>query len=135
MILLPSELQAARKARGLSQGDLARISGVHTMLISKLERGAGGANCSTMERLTVALQIVVSPPAFPVEAPEEPQDPEPFPCPNCGSERVETFFTSNLQQGIAAECLGCGHTGPERKNVALAVEAWNAVPRGAGVGQ
>ena len=63
MILLPSELQAARKARGLSQGDLARISGVHTMLISKLERGAGGANCSTMERLTVALQIQVLPPA------------------------------------------------------------------------
>ena len=83
-----------------------------------------------MEKLTAALQIQVSPPAFPVEAPEEPQDPEPFPCPKCGSERVVAFFTSDLQQGIAAECLGCGHTGPERKNVALAVEAWNAVPRG-----
>ena len=104
------------------------------MLISKLERGAGGANCSTMERLTVALQIQVSPPAFPVEVPEEP-DLGALPCPQCGAENAGVEPSSGLKDGSLVVCYECDQEGPITDTEALAVEAWNAAARGAGVGQ
>lgn len=62
MLLDPSEVRSARENRGWSQGQLARKSGVHTVMISRLETGKSGANADTLRKLTDALGIVVAVP-------------------------------------------------------------------------
>ena len=61
MNLDPAELKAARLARGISQAELARRSGVHVVLIGRIE-STMRANSSTMRALTEALGIVVDVP-------------------------------------------------------------------------
>jgi hypothetical protein len=61
MILHPSELEAARVARNLSQTDLALISGINNQVICRIEK-SGGGNCTTMAILTDALRISVAVP-------------------------------------------------------------------------
>jgi transcriptional regulator with XRE-family HTH domain len=58
MQLSPSELQAERNRRGLSQHDLALLSGVAAGAIGRIER-TGKANCATMQALSDALIGVV----------------------------------------------------------------------------
>ena len=62
MILDTSELKAARTSRGVSQTQLAAKSGVHVVVISRIECGRSGATVETMRALTEALGIVVGVP-------------------------------------------------------------------------
>ena len=62
MILHPSEVRAARKARGISQSTLAEKSGVHFVIISRIENGRSDATAGTLRALTEALGIVVGVP-------------------------------------------------------------------------
>lgn len=62
MILHPSEVRAARLARGISQAKLAALSGVHIVLISRLENRHSDGTSGTLRALTEALGIVVEVP-------------------------------------------------------------------------
>jgi transcriptional regulator with XRE-family HTH domain len=54
--LLPERFRALRDAKGLSQGDLARIANVGQSTITKLERGdAPNIGADLLERIAVAL--------------------------------------------------------------------------------
>lgn len=58
MTNLAPRLQAVRKRRGLSQRELARISGVSFSLISKLEQGVvEGTRLETVRKLAIALRV------------------------------------------------------------------------------
>ena len=119
----------SRTSRGLSQARLAALAGVTEMTVSNLERNRNDATCGTMEKLTVALQIQVSPPAFPPPEPEE-SDLGAFPCPQCGAENVGTEPSSGLEEGSLVVCYECDHEGPTEDTDALAVVAWNALALG-----
>ncbi len=63
-------VRAARKRAGLSQTQLAQMSGVHLNTVSLLERGAADVRMSTMQALCTALNLslhvqAVVPPATP----------------------------------------------------------------------
>lgn len=59
MIQLPATVRSRRTALGLTQSDLARMSGVSLPTIQNLERGAGNPSLSTMESLLAALGMDV----------------------------------------------------------------------------
>lgn len=65
MILHPSEVRAARLARGVSQTQLAAASGVHIVMISRIENGRTDSTSGTLRALTEALGIVVEVPDVP----------------------------------------------------------------------
>lgn len=49
-------IQVERKARGLSQSELALAAGIHPMTLSKIERGSqGDVGMETLQRLAAAL--------------------------------------------------------------------------------
>lgn len=48
---LGAQLRAARTARGLSQSDLAAITGIQQSEISRIERGLGNPTTETLSRL------------------------------------------------------------------------------------
>ena len=52
---LGAQLAAARKARGLTQIALSKLSGIQQAEISRIERGAGNPTATTLFRLAVAL--------------------------------------------------------------------------------
>jgi len=58
--VLARNLRAARRAKGLSQDDLARVSGVSQPDISDIERGDPGVNptLDRLEKLAAALDTV-----------------------------------------------------------------------------
>ena len=60
---LGAQLAAARKARGLTQPDLSKLSGIQQAEISRIERGAGNPTAATLLRLANALgqQIIFVP--------------------------------------------------------------------------
>ena len=58
MILDPSELKAARVARGVNPQQLAAKSGIHLTMVYRIEAGRS-AKAETMRALTEALGIVV----------------------------------------------------------------------------
>lgn len=57
LAVLGRTLQAARKARSLTVGDLSRTARVSAGLISQLERGLGNPSFLTMSRLAEALEV------------------------------------------------------------------------------
>lgn len=52
-------LVEARKARGMTQGQLSTASGVHRVTIARLENGKGSPNLHTLSLLAAALGIRV----------------------------------------------------------------------------
>ncbi|HEX2044895.1 MAG TPA: helix-turn-helix domain-containing protein [Gaiellaceae bacterium] len=56
---LGTALQAIRKARRLSQGDLARLAGVSASAISQAERGRRGLSLETLVELSAKLGITI----------------------------------------------------------------------------
>ena len=54
-------------------------------------------------------------------------------CPRCGGENVGIEDTDDANSMVV--CYECDHEGTITDTEALAVEAWNAAARGAGVGQ
>jgi transcriptional regulator with XRE-family HTH domain len=60
---LGAQLAAARKARGLTQPALSKLSGIQQAEISRIERGAGNPTAATLLRLANALgqQITLVP--------------------------------------------------------------------------
>jgi transcriptional regulator with XRE-family HTH domain len=60
MVLTPSELKDARLSRNVSQSQLAAKSGVHIVMISRIENGRTDARISTMQALTDALGVAMS---------------------------------------------------------------------------
>ena len=50
-------VRAARKRAGLSQTQLAHLSGVHLNTVSLLERGSADVRMSTMQALCTALNL------------------------------------------------------------------------------
>lgn len=54
-IVLGLQFRDARVARGLTQRELADLSGVRQADISRIERGAGNPTESTLQRLAAAL--------------------------------------------------------------------------------
>ena len=62
MILHPSEIRAARLARGVSQRKLSALSGVHIVLISRLENKKSDGTSGTLRALTEALGISIEVP-------------------------------------------------------------------------
>ena len=52
---LGAQLADARKARGLSQPQLSKITGIQQAEISRIERGVGNPTAATLLRLTDAL--------------------------------------------------------------------------------
>jgi len=54
-IVLGLQFHDARVARGLTQRELADLSGVRQADISRIERGAGNPTESTLQRLAAAL--------------------------------------------------------------------------------
>ena len=49
----------ARKERGMTQKDLARVTGISQADISRLERGTGNPSLKTLQRVAQALQMVL----------------------------------------------------------------------------
>jgi DNA-binding phage protein len=60
---LGAQLAAVRKARGLTQPALSKLSGIQQAEISRIERGAGNPTAATLLRLANALgqQITLVP--------------------------------------------------------------------------
>lgn len=54
---VPSQLVAARKACGLTQAELAKITGVDQAAISRIERGQINASLDTVSRLSKPLGL------------------------------------------------------------------------------
>lgn len=54
---VPSQLIAARKASGLTQAELAKITGVDQAAISRIERGQTNASLDTISRLSKPLGL------------------------------------------------------------------------------
>lgn len=52
-----ARLAQARRAKGLTQAELAAKSGVHRVTIARLERGKGSPNAKTLKRLAAALGV------------------------------------------------------------------------------
>lgn len=55
-IALGLQFHDAREARGLTQRELADLSGVRQADISRIERGAGNPTEATLQRLATALE-------------------------------------------------------------------------------
>lgn len=53
-------VRIAREQAGLTQQELSERSGVHSVSLSKLERGAAEARLLTMEALAQALSLTLS---------------------------------------------------------------------------
>lgn len=56
---IAKNIKTFRKARGLSQEELARKLGLSTSQISKAEQAAGGLSIETLERLAKALKMPI----------------------------------------------------------------------------
>jgi len=56
---LGEQLAARRTALGLTQRELAKISGVQQAELSRIERGSGNPTWSTVQRLSAALALDV----------------------------------------------------------------------------
>ncbi len=54
---LGSNLKITRKARGITQEDLAGIIGIHSRQLSKIETGEHFPSCKTLEKLCMALDL------------------------------------------------------------------------------
>lgn len=54
---LGSNLKIIRKARGITQEDLAGIIGIHSRQLSKIETGEHFPSCKTLEKLCMALDL------------------------------------------------------------------------------
>ena len=55
-----ARVREVRKRRGLTQGELARVSGVSVSLVTKLEQGwYGGMRLETVHKVAVALDSSV----------------------------------------------------------------------------
>ncbi len=50
-------IRAARDARGWTQADLARVTGIRRPNIARLERGAGLPNMTTLHRVACGLEV------------------------------------------------------------------------------
>lgn len=59
MIHAGNNVQAIRKARGLTQSELADLAGVEQPTISKLERGSDSMTLRTLTRVAEALGVEV----------------------------------------------------------------------------
>jgi transcriptional regulator with XRE-family HTH domain len=57
--ILADNIRALRRARGISQEELAEISGLHRTYIGSVERGERNVTLSTLESLSVALGVSV----------------------------------------------------------------------------
>lgn len=55
-----SKVAQERKARGMTQEQLAQISGVHRVTIARIECGEISPNLRTLERLAAALKVSVT---------------------------------------------------------------------------
>jgi len=55
-VLLSSEIKRLRSEAGLSQADLAELSGVRQATISDVERGDGNVTLNTIDALSKALK-------------------------------------------------------------------------------
>jgi transcriptional regulator with XRE-family HTH domain len=55
--VFPERLRAARKARGLSQNGLYRLSGIPSCSISRLEGGGARPSYDSLLRLVTALEV------------------------------------------------------------------------------
>jgi len=51
-----------------------------------------------------------------------------YPCPFCGSKKIETFET--WKRGFTVECDNCFAAGPRALTQNKAIEAWNVVQPG-----
>jgi transcriptional regulator with XRE-family HTH domain len=76
-------LQAARRARGLSQRELARVAGVAHTTICHLETATHDARGVTLRRLAAALDVpsaqLLLGDDYPAPAPPPPAEPTPTP--------------------------------------------------------
>ena len=54
---LGDNLKITRKARGITQEDLAGIIGIHSRQLSKIETGEHFPSCKTLEKLCMALDL------------------------------------------------------------------------------
>ena len=54
-----SKIAQERKARGMTQEQLAQISGVHRVTIARIESGEISPNLRTLERLAEAMGVTV----------------------------------------------------------------------------
>ena len=59
-VTLISKLAQVRKAQGLSQAQLAEISGVHRVTIARIETWEISPNIRTLEKLADALRVTVT---------------------------------------------------------------------------
>ena len=72
--IVAKNLRKLRLEKGLSQEELARLSGVSKSMLVQIERGMGNPSLSTMQKLAGGMQIPfdapLSPPQFPLSAGE-----------------------------------------------------------------
>jgi len=55
--IIGSGIRAAREARGWTQADLARVTGIRRPNIARLERGAALPNLATLHRVACGLEV------------------------------------------------------------------------------
>lgn len=60
MITLPDRLRSIRKAKGLTQAQLAKLSGVDQSHISRLEKGEKGVSTEGLQSLAGSLGVTIS---------------------------------------------------------------------------
>ena len=54
---LGSNLKLIRKAKGITQEDLAGIIGIHSRQLSKIETGEHFPSCKTLEKICIVLDV------------------------------------------------------------------------------
>ena len=60
VVVLSENVRTLRRSKGLSQEQLAFISGLHRTYIGSIERGERNVTLSTLEVLSAALDVTVS---------------------------------------------------------------------------
>ena len=119
---LADNIRQLREARGLTQQQMAKISGLPRPTWSNLESGAANPTVAVLVKVATALQISVEEfDRLAVSAPRRAGDTHVRPCPCCGL--MATQISNDC--GHRIECSDCGLTTKPTATEAECRSLWN----------